>query len=340
MIVAWMVAAGPGNTGFSPASIPISLPSTLQRPNMPAKSKKPANVVDVDKILDLLVWPDHSQNTRNQYMTVSRSFLHWCNDSGIHPDSVGAVHLQRFYESRGLSRSSRFAYNQAIRALYEILQDHELCGDNPSSSWIAQYGKKNGKAGPRAPKRLPPVLDSSEESRLLESIPLSGKMPFSVYRKRVFVHLLLFSGLRVSEALSLTVGQVRLDADPAVLRVIGKGDKEREVPISPTLFEVLGGYLDRRAAFVRSGDFLFSTAKGARLTRTWAYTTVSAFFCGSDIHKSAYGPHVLRHTFATRQLRAGVAPAIVKAWLGHSDLSVTFRVYEHVLASPAGVVPV
>ncbi|MBU2736450.1 tyrosine-type recombinase/integrase, partial [Acidithiobacillus caldus ATCC 51756] len=144
----------------------------------------------------------------------------------------------------------------------------------------------------------------------------------------------------VSEALSLSLAQVRLEADPPVVRVIGKGNKEREVPISPTLQVVLEGYLERRQRFVRNGDWLFSTAVGAPFTRTWAYTTVSEVIRGAGIQKPAYGPHVLRHTFATRQLRAGIAPAIVKAWLGHEDLAITFRVYEHVFAAPAGVRPV
>ena len=61
---------------------------------------------------------------------------------------------------------------------------------------------------------------------------------------------------------------------------------------------------------------------------------------GAGIQNPAYDPHVLRHTFATRQLLAGVAPAIVNAWLSHEDLAVTFRVYEHVIAVPAGVKPV
>ncbi|MGK9452733.1 tyrosine-type recombinase/integrase [Acidithiobacillus caldus] len=187
---------------------------------------------------------------------------------------------------------------------------------------------------------MPTVLDSEEETRFLATIPLDDLLPFSVYRKRVFLHLLLFTGLRVSEALSLSLAQVRLEADPPVVRVIGKGNKEREVPISPTLQVVLEGYLERRRRFVRIGNWLFSTAVGAPLTRTWAYTTVSEAIRGAGIQKPAYGPHVLRHTFATRQLRAGIAPAIVKAWLGHEDLAITFRVYEHVIAAPAGVRPV
>ncbi|OFC37630.1 recombinase XerD [Acidithiobacillus caldus] len=307
---------------------------------MPKTAKSSALPFNPDAMLEFVEYPDHAENTQKQYITVARTFLHWCADRGLHPDHVTATHLQRFLDDRGLSRSSQLTYMQALSALYGILQDRGLADDNPTSSWSVQYRKKKGKPGPRVAKRLPTVLDSDEETRLLAAIPLESPLPFSVYRKRVFLHLLLFTGLRVSEALSLTLGQVRLEADPPVVRVIGKGNKEREVPISPTLQVVLEGYLERRQRFVRNGNWLFSTAVGAPLTRTWAYTTVSEAIRGAGIQKPAYGPHVLRHTFATRQLRAGIAPAIVKAWLGHEDLAITFRVYEHVIAAPAGVRPV
>jgi integrase/recombinase XerD len=306
---------------------------------MPKTAKPSAAAFDPDTLMDLVDYPDHAENTQKQYITVARVFLQWCANHHLHPDRVKALHLQRFLDERGLARSSRLAYMQALSALYVILQEHEITDDNPTSSWAVQYGKKRGKSGPRMAKRLPTVLDSEEETRLLASVPLEENLPFSAYRKRVFIHLLLFTGLRVSEALSLSLDQVRLEADPPVVRVIGKGDKEREVPISPTLQAVLEGYLARRQRFVRHENWLFSTAVGAPLTRTWAYTAVSEAIHGANIQKPAYGPHVLRHTFATRQLRAGIAPAIVKAWLGHEDLAITFRVYEHVIAAPAGVRP-
>jgi len=308
---------------------------------MTEKQAKLRKVVVVDEMLDLLHLPDYSERTKSMYLTASRVFLQWCDEAGLHPDVVTAKDLQHFFDHRGLSRSSRFPYIHALSALFKALQENDLCDDNPTSSWMVQYGKKKGKGGPRVANRLPTVLDSEEETRLLASIPMDDSLHFTEYRKRALIHLLLYSGLRVSEALSLRLGQVRLEADPAVLRVIGKGNKEREVPISGTLHATLLAYRERRNEFVLHGDWLFATANGGSMTRTWAYQTVAAALGHIGItNKAAYGPHVLRHTFATRQLRAGVAPSVVKLWMGHSDLTVTLKVYEHVVSTPAGMKPI
>jgi integrase/recombinase XerD len=201
---------------------------------------------------------------------------------------------------------------------------------------------------PRQGRQLPEVLSVGEVERMLESIgptesavaevprdPAVGARaaPAAVgLRDRALLELLYASGLRISEALGLERDDLSLDG--GFVRVIGKGDKERMVPVGEVALEWLGRYdvevrpawLARTAAAPR-GDPFFVTPRGRRLARQQAWTTVkrAARMAGLGARVT---PHTLRHSFATHLLEGGADLRIVQELLGHASISTT-QLYTH-----------
>jgi integrase/recombinase XerD len=181
---------------------------------------------------------------------------------------------------------------------------------------------------PRQSRRLPDTLDVAEVDRLLEAASAGG------VRDRALLELLYAAGLRVSEAIGLDREDLSLDG--AFVRVIGKGDKERLVPIGEVSIDHLTTWLEGGRAEllgrhhvepVRGGP-LFLGDRGRRLARqqAWAAVTAAAARAGLDAHVS---PHTLRHSFATHLLEGGADLRVVQELLGHASISTT-QLYTHV----------
>ncbi len=194
---------------------------------------------------------------------------------------------------------------------------------------------------PRQPRLLPETLTVAEVERLLEASggePTHPRRPTERdgigLRDRALTELLYAAGLRVSEALNLDVEHLQLDA--GLVRVVGKGDKERIVPVG----EVALGWLSRYLAWPRAawlaaggagdgpGSPVFVTAQGHRLARTraWSIVKSAAVAAGLDDRVS---PHTLRHSFATHLLEGGADLRVVQELLGHATISTT-QLYTHV----------
>ena len=180
---------------------------------------------------------------------------------------------------------------------------------------------------PRQSRRLPDTLDIQDVERLLEAAAAAGA------RDRALLELLYAAGLRVSEALGLD--REDLSIDGAFVRVIGKGDKERLVPIGEEALDALAAWMDGpRAALlarhhvhpVRGGP-LFLGDRGRRLARqqAWAVVTTAASRAGLSGNVS---PHTLRHSFATHLLEGGADLRVVQELLGHASISTT-QLYTH-----------
>jgi integrase/recombinase XerD len=179
---------------------------------------------------------------------------------------------------------------------------------------------------PRRPRRLPRALSPAETERLIEAA--AGTTPRSL-RDRALVELLYGAGLRVSEAVSLEKGGVDLDA--RIVRVVGKGGKERLVPLGRPAAEAVRRYLALGRAQLdrRYRPDLFLNARGGPLTRAGAFLVLRrlAEKAGLDPHR--VHPHLLRHSFATHLLEGGADLRSVQEMLGHADLGTTER-YTHV----------
>jgi integrase/recombinase XerD len=179
---------------------------------------------------------------------------------------------------------------------------------------------------PRRRRTLPRTLSPAEAERLVEAA--NGTTPRAL-RDRALVELLYGGGLRVSEAVDLQKSSVDLDA--RIVRCIGKGSKERIVPIGRQAAQALRRYLGRGRPFldVRHRPELFLNAKGGGLTRAGAFLILRKLAAKAGLEPGRVHPHLLRHSFATHLLEGGADLRSVQEMLGHADLATT-ELYTHV----------
>jgi integrase/recombinase XerD len=204
----------------------------------------------------------------------------------------------------------------AIRSFFRHLTLLGARSDNPAAELEL----------PRRRRTLPRTLSPAEAERLVEAA--SGTSPRAL-RDRALVELLYGAGLRVSEAVGLDKGSVDLDA--RLVRCIGKGSKERIVPIGRQAVTALRRYLSRGRPFLdtRHRPELFLNAKGGGLTRAGAFLILRKLAAKAGLEPERVHPHLLRHSFATHLLEGGADLRSVQEMLGHADLTTT-ELYTHV----------
>ncbi len=220
-------------------------------------------------------------------------------------------------QKRGLSRSSQARHLAALRGLHRFAWGEDLASLDPS----AQVGATRGT------RPLPNFLGLGEVDRLLAQ-PVAKGGPAAA-RDRAMLELLYASGLRVSELVALPLAAV--DLRIGVVRVRGKGGKERIVPVGERALEALQIYLARaRAPLLRERQSreLFVTARGSRMTRQGFWKLVGRYARAAGISRRVT-PHTLRHSFATHLLERGADLRAVQAMLGHADIATT-QIYTHV----------
>jgi integrase/recombinase XerD len=186
-----------------------------------------------------------------------------------------------------------------------------------------------GIATPRQERRLPRTLRRDETTALLEAAAADGPLGL---RDRAMLEVLYGSGLRVSELVGLPLSGV--DARAGLLRVVGKGRKQRLVPVSEPALDALAAYLAEGrprllAKARRKPEAVFVTARGAAMTRQNFFSRLRGLALRAGIPRERVSPHVLRHAFATDLLEGGADLRAVQAMLGHADLSTT-QIYTHV----------
>jgi integrase/recombinase XerC len=211
---------------------------------------------------------------------------------------------------RGLAKSSIARKLASVRSCYRFLARRELVAANPARQL----------ASPRLPRRLPSVLPKDESKDLLDAPSedtLAGR------RDRALLELLYASGVRVAECCGLDLED--LDRRHGTVRVMGKGRKERVVPVGEIALEALDAYLDRRGG---GNGPLFRNARGTRLSTRSVHSIVRRRARAAGLARRVT-PHTLRHTFATHLLGEGADLRFIQELLGHSRLSTTQR-YTHV----------
>ncbi|MGA3172219.1 MAG: site-specific tyrosine recombinase XerD [Chthoniobacteraceae bacterium] len=219
-------------------------------------------------------------------------------------------------KKRGLSTSSIRLVVVAIKIFFRFLIARDLIKADP-----AEYIPL-----PRAERYLPETLNELQVERLIESIPTDQPLGL---RDRAMVELLYASGLRISELANARIENLMLDE--RVIRVTGKGNKTRIVPVGSKACAAIASYLEKeRPALVkkRTGGELFLSVRGTKLTtvRIWQILKRIAKHAGIDVN--VY-PHLLRHSFATHLLGNGADLRIIQEMLGHADVSTT-QIYTHV----------
>jgi integrase/recombinase XerD len=183
---------------------------------------------------------------------------------------------------------------------------------------------------PRQPRLLPEVLTVEEVDRLLE---VRGDGTPEGIRDRALLELLYASGLRISEAVGLDRDDI--DLEDALVRVVGKGDRERQVPVGEVAVawvrryvgEVRPAWLERRQIEIRHGGPLFLSVRGDRLDRRRAWEMLVAAARSAGLNEGV-SPHTLRHSFATHLLEGGADLRIVQELLGHASINTT-QLYTH-----------
>jgi integrase/recombinase XerD len=179
---------------------------------------------------------------------------------------------------------------------------------------------------PRRARKLPRTLSPRETERLIEAA--AGTTPRSL-RDGALVELLYGAGLRVSEAVGLE--RAAVDLDRRLVQVVGKGGKERIVPVGRAAVEALRRYLSRGRPFLerRQRPELFLNARGGPLTRAGAFLILRKLAEKAGLEPERVHPHLLRHSFATHLLEGGADLRSVQEMLGHADLATT-ELYTHV----------
>jgi integrase/recombinase XerD len=218
--------------------------------------------------------------------------------------------------AQGLAGTTIARRIAALRAFFRHQALLGLRGDNPAAELDL----------PRRRRKLPRTLSPAEAERLIDAA--RGTTPRAL-RDHALVELLYGAGLRVGETVALTKGDVDLEA--RLVRVVGKGNKERVVPIGRAAAEALRRYLSRGRPFLdaRRRPELFLNARGGALTRAGVFLIPRTLAGRAGLEPERVHPHVLRHSFATHLLEGGADLRSVQEMLGHADLATT-ELYTHV----------
>jgi len=228
---------------------------------------------------------------------------------------VTVVGYLLYLQAQGRAAATLSRSLAAIKAFYHFLAGERLIERDPTVNLNA----------PRQEKRLPRVLSVEEVARLLEQPDL--KTPGGI-RDRGMLEVLYATGLRVSELVSLTVDDVNLEE--GYLRCLGKGSKERIVPLGTLAAKYLTFYLNHARKFLAAAPgetVLFLNHHGNRLTRQGFWKIIKKYADHLGIERTIT-PHTLRHSFATHLLENGADLRSVQEMLGHADISTT-QIYTH-----------
>ena len=291
-------------------------------------------------------------NTMRTYSSRIKGYLQWCRTMGVAPESAVADAVRDYLGSAPWAASTKITTTAALEALYDVMEGTWARTDNPAREARLQIQKEKNRFGgrQRKPAKLPSTLDAEEEQKLLSITQITPSQNLITRRPNQILRLLLWTGLRREEAAGLCAHDIRPLSEAPYLRVKqGKGSKERTVPLHPRLADELRDYSILREDTLANAGYkpseagtlpYFCNAKGKGYDGSSIYRIAQRTLQKAGIDKWQMGPHVLRHTFATRQLQAGVPPAIVKLWMGHKDVSVLFKTYEHVTQGDSGITPV
>jgi integrase/recombinase XerD len=232
----------------------------------------------------------------------------------LRTDLIDFIEILR---NEGYSISSICRFISSIKGLCKYLVIENVIKEDPSENLQA----------PRRWERLPKSLSLSEVKSFLE-INSSGNKPVMI-RDSVMLELLYSSGLRVSELVSLKIEDINFEA--GFLRVLGKGSKERVVPVNMRAIERMKRYINRQRPEIlneKRSPYLFVTRRGRPLTRQRFWQVIKSLGRKKSIKLT---PHTLRHSFATHLLEGGADLRSVQKMLGHSDISTT-QIYTKVTA--------
>jgi integrase/recombinase XerD len=235
------------------------------------------------------------------------------------PEAISLQFLQQFIlelYDLGLSARSQARIVSGIKQFFTFLVIDDIIETDPSE--LLEL--------PRIGRKLPEVLTIEEIDLIIQSIDLSSN---EGHRNKAIIETLYSCGLRVSELVNLRFEE--LFFNEGFIRVIGKGNKQRLVPVSPSVEKEVGIYVDnyRRHQSIKPGNesYVFLNRRGAKLTRVMIFTIVKQLVEIAGIRKNV-SPHTFRHSFATHMLEGGANLRAIQEMLGHESITTT-EIYTH-----------
>jgi len=261
-----------------------------------------------------------SSNTIKSYQNDLNSLLNFLKEKKIEdPAEITTQHLLTFFKIlRRLQLSSRSSarYYSSLKGFFKYLLANGYLGKNPMERLSA----------PKISKGLPIVLNVNEIENILDRPDTSTKLGL---RDKALIETFYACGLRVSELINLKVSDLFLNEE--IIRVFGKGSKERLVPIGSSAIKWIEEYLNKSRPLLvkkaKSENFLFLNHRGTKLSRMGIWKIVNQNAEAAGIKKEVH-PHMFRHSFATHLIEGGADLRAVQEMLGHADISTT-QIYTH-----------
>jgi integrase/recombinase XerD len=275
----------------------------------------------IDSFLDsLYIEKGLSNNTVSSYKNDIKSFLLWLDKKSFNPLNINASDANNYVSKLfgdGLKSSSVNRKISAIKSFYIFLQKKKIIMKSPIADIVM----------PKQEKYLPVSMSEEEVERLLNSPDLNIQIE---RRDKAMIEVLYATGIRISELTNLKLTD--LDVNRSVLKVFGKGSKERLVPFGEKAAESINLYLKDRKDLKSKEIFLSN--RGTKISRGAFWQRIKIYIKRANL-KISISPHTLRHAFATHLLNRGADLRSVQILLGHSDLSTT-QIYTHIAKQRLG----
>ena len=262
----------------------------------------------------LLVDKGLSKNTVKAYEADISSFFQWLDNEDLKYKNLQEDHINQYISflfQRKMRSSSVNRKISSIKSFYIFLVKRNFVKNSPLNDLVT----------PKQEKYLPESMSEAEVDKLLNSPDVSNKIE---NRDKAMIEMLYATGMRISELVNLKITDV--DMKRCVVKVFGKGSKERLVPFGETALDSLRSYLNEREQ--SSSKEIFLSNRGKKMTRVAFWQRVKIYLIRENL-KNSISPHTLRHAFATHLLNRGADLRSVQLLLGHSDLSTT-QIYTHI----------
>jgi integrase/recombinase XerD len=262
-----------------------------------------------------------SPNTVSSYKNDIGTFISFLKDAEVNdPSNITSENIGSFFKmlkELGLSGSSSARYFSSLKGFLLYLLKNKYIVKNPIEKISA----------PKISKNLPGVLDINEIEKILSKPTVDNKLGL---RDKSILELFYACGTRVSELINLKVNDLFF-ADE-IIRVFGKGSKERLIPIGSSAIQWVTDYLKKSRPLLmkksKSENYLFLNSRGSKLSRMGVWKIIDRYVKEAGIEKEVH-PHTLRHSFATHLLEGGADLRAVQEMLGHADISTT-QIYTHI----------
>ena len=252
---------------------------------------------DVDKLVQYYLFIDKNLSLNDVTLTDLRAFITWLNEVGMQANT----------QARVIS---------GIKAFFAYLMQENIVDDDPTAMLEA----------PKVSRKLPDTLNIHEITDLIDAIDASKPEGM---RNKAIIEMLYGCGLRVTELVELRLSNIY--AETEFIKVVGKGNKERLVPIGSVALKLLDIYTTQIRVHlnIKKGqeDFIFLNRSGSRLSRISVFNLIKSLAEKTGIHKSI-SPHTLRHSFATHLIEGGADLRAVQEMLGHASITTT-EIYTH-----------